>query len=187
MEQLLLPHLPDSHTLHIALYTNLQNAEFLHTQLLQGNTSFGYAFLDASVIISRTHLLSAAWRAINDQRAGRLKTRNVHSEIVFALSGNNNIAESFRRHGLTPATTSLLAIKVAPSDQHSSISTHLSENIQGDLLHFTDEKLAGLRDDARIKKIYRIPQAVGKDASGRESWRKEVEGGIVGSMVLKGS
>lgn len=91
MEQLLLPHLPDSHTLHIALYTNLQNAEFLHTQLLQGNTSFEYAFLDASVIISRTHLLSAAWRAINDQRAGRLKTRNVHSEIVFALSGNNNV------------------------------------------------------------------------------------------------
>lgn len=63
----------------------------------------------------------------------------------------------------------------------------MCENIQGELLDFTDESLAGLRDDGRIKKIYRIPQAVGKDDSGRESWKREVEGGIVGSMVLKGS
>jgi EKC/KEOPS complex subunit CGI121/TPRKB len=91
VEEVLLPHLPETHTIHMALYANVTNADFLHKQLLQGNTDFEYAFLDAQVLLSRTHILSACWRAINDQRAGRLKTRNVHSEIVFALSANNNV------------------------------------------------------------------------------------------------
>jgi len=36
----------------------------------------------------------------------------VHSEIVFSLSSNNNIATSFRTFGITDSTTSLIAIKV---------------------------------------------------------------------------
>ncbi|RAL60431.1 hypothetical protein DID88_000206 [Monilinia fructigena] len=55
---------PPSHTLHIALYRNLLNAPFLHQQLLSGNTDFEYAFIDASVILSKLHILAAAYRAI---------------------------------------------------------------------------------------------------------------------------
>lgn len=42
-------------------------------------------------IVSRLHLLAAAFRAVNDSIEGRLKTRNIHSEIVFCLSPNNNV------------------------------------------------------------------------------------------------
>lgn len=90
METISLPHLPD-HPLHVALFADVQNAPFLRKQLLDGNTDFQYAFLDASVLLSRTHVLSACWRAINDQLADRMKSHNVHSEIVFAMSPNNNV------------------------------------------------------------------------------------------------
>ena len=73
------------------MFENVQNAPFLRQQLLDGNTDFEYAFLDASVLVSRNHVLAACFRAINDQLNGRLKSRNVHSEIVFALSPNNNV------------------------------------------------------------------------------------------------
>ena len=42
-------------------------------------------------VLSTTHVLAAAFRAMNDYRNGRLKSHNVHSEIVVALSPNNNV------------------------------------------------------------------------------------------------
>ena len=45
-----LEHLPTDHTIHIALYRNIKNASFLHQQLLAGNTEFGYALIDASIV-----------------------------------------------------------------------------------------------------------------------------------------
>lgn len=94
METIQLPHLPE-HPLHVVLFQHVHNAPFLRQQLLDGNTDYQYAFLDASVLLSRPHVLSACWRAINDQLADRMKTHNVHSEIVFAMSPNNNVSRSF--------------------------------------------------------------------------------------------
>ena len=45
-----LAHLPEDLAVHIALYENVKNAAFLQQQLLQGNTAFEYAFIDASVV-----------------------------------------------------------------------------------------------------------------------------------------
>jgi len=42
-------------------------------------------------IISKIHALSATYRAVNDFLSSRLKSRNVHSEIVYSLSPNNNV------------------------------------------------------------------------------------------------
>ena len=90
MEIVQLPHL-QNHPLQIALFKNVKNASFLRQQLLEGNSEYGYAFLDASVLLSRHHVFAACFRAINDSVHGRLKSKNVHSEIVFALSPNNNV------------------------------------------------------------------------------------------------
>ena len=94
METITLPHLPDS-PIQACLFKNVQNAASLRQQLLEGNTDFEYAFLDASVLVSRSHVLAACFRAISDSQNGRLKSRNVHSEIVFSLSPNNNVSQCF--------------------------------------------------------------------------------------------
>ena len=91
METITLPHLPNS-PIQVCLFNDVQNSAFLRQQLLEGNADFEYAFLDASVLISTSHVLAACFRAISDSLNGRLKTRNVHSEIVFALSPNNNVS-----------------------------------------------------------------------------------------------
>ena len=95
MEAILLPHLPE-HPLRVCLFKDVKNASFLRKQLLEGNTEFEYAFLDATALISRNHILAACFRAINDQLNNRLKSRNVHSEIVFSLSPNNNVSGYFK-------------------------------------------------------------------------------------------
>ena len=50
LQTLHLAHLPPDLAVHVALYTDLQNASFLRDQLLQGNSDFEYAFVDASVV-----------------------------------------------------------------------------------------------------------------------------------------
>jgi hypothetical protein len=45
-----LEHLPQSHSVHIALYRDIKNATFLQEQLLAGNTDFEYALIDAGVV-----------------------------------------------------------------------------------------------------------------------------------------
>ncbi|KXS96444.1 hypothetical protein AC578_3227 [Pseudocercospora eumusae] len=182
METASLPHLP-RHPLHICLFTDVQNASFLREQLLAGNTDYEYAFLDASVLLSRSHVLSACFRAINDLIADRLKTKNVHSEIVFAMNPNNNIAESFRRFGIQDESKNIVAIKIG-SDS-STVERHLLDNIKGSPTSLTDDALASMHDQARIRKIYRL-EAPKKGATATPLG-SEAEAFIIGSMALKGS
>ncbi|KAK4903127.1 hypothetical protein LTR27_000055 [Elasticomyces elasticus] len=173
METILLPHL-GQYPLQVGLFLDVQNAQVLRQQLLDGNTDFEYAFLDAAVLLSRQHVLAACFRAINDMLQGRMKSKNVHSEIVFSLSPNNNISECFRRFGVGESTKDIVAIKV--DRDASRIQRQLQGHMHGEIVPFTDETLASLRDEARIRKAYKVDQA-----------GPEAEAFIVGSMALKGS
>lgn len=82
---------PADHQVHVALFRNVQNAAFLHEQLLARNSDFEYAFIDASVVISRTHILAAAFKALSAKLSDTLKTPNVHSELVTSLSPSKNV------------------------------------------------------------------------------------------------
>jgi hypothetical protein len=42
-------------------------------------------------VVSRLHALAAVYRAVNDLLGSKLRSRNVHSEIVFSFSPNNNV------------------------------------------------------------------------------------------------
>lgn len=186
METLTLPHFP-SNALLLGLFTQVSNASFLRQQLLEGNSAFEYAFLDASVLLSRSHILAAIFRSLTDAQANRLKSRNVHSEIVFDLSPNNNIAESFRRFGIQDSTRSVVAVKVLGAGEEArveEVEAHLRANVQGEVRELTDEALAKVRDEARIRKVYRVEQPK-KGETGVLS--KEAEAFVLGSMALKGS
>ena len=200
MEIILLPHLPD-HPLRMCLFKDVKNALFLRQQLLQGNTKFEYAFLDASALISRNHVLAACFRAINDQLSNRLKSRNVHSEIVFSLSVNNNvslqrlpflhvtslarfrsssssltvaqIAESFRRFGIQDYTTNVLAIKVG--GDADAIQSHLLQHVEGTPVEFSDETIASMHEVAKAKKTYKVDLSDLTQKFGSETGKREAE------------
>ncbi|KAI4104663.1 MAG: hypothetical protein LQ339_003741 [Xanthoria mediterranea] len=201
LQTLELEHLPEDFAVHIALYENVKNAAFLQQQLLQGNTAFEYAFIDASVIVSSTHLLAAIFRAANDKVNDRLKSKNVHSEVVFCLSMNNNIAESFRRFGVSPATTSLYAIKLSttPSVTASTVQQHLLDSIEGNPVPFSDVEIAKFTDIGKVRKAYKLSDTRKKPGGGSgkglenshscsgEAERSGLEGMVLGLMALRGA
>lgn len=62
LETIQLDHVPSTHTVHVGVFKDVANSEFLHQQLLSRNTDFEYAFIDASsvrVILSCSHTTTA--------------------------------------------------------------------------------------------------------------------------------
>ncbi|KAL7792085.1 kinase binding protein CGI-121 domain-containing protein [Trichoderma ceciliae] len=194
LETVVLEHVPSSHRVHLALFRNVRNAGFLHQQLLARNSDFEYAFIDASMIVSRIHLLSAVFKAVNNSVSGILKTPNVHSETVVSLSSSSNIADAYRRFGVSPSTTDLFVVKITfPSDSNpvpaspATISQHLRDNVQGDVVPATDDSIAAITDVRTVRKNYKLNGLAWLDAIKDELVkREEVERLVLGGMALRG-
>ncbi|KAL8987207.1 MAG: hypothetical protein Q9177_003562 [Variospora cf. flavescens] len=165
-------HLPEDLRVYLSLYDEVKNAGFLQQQLLQGNSAFEYAFIDASII-----------------------------------------AESFRRFGISPATTSLYAIKVSrtPSVNAATVQQHLSDSIEGKPLLFDESAIISFTDMGKVMKTYKLTDlgrskvgagrkgGAGKgkahedarlangDNGGEEAERKELETMVLGLMALRGA
>ena len=201
LQTLQLAHMPLELAVYVALYKDVENASHLKEQLLAGNTDFEYAFIDASMILSTKHVLAATFRAMNDYLCERLKSRNIHSEIVFCLSPNNNIGEAFRRYGVSDTTKSLVVVKVPtdPGITHDSIESHLSEVVKGTPLPFEDSSFNGISDLPKITKAYKLSQPSSSKGKSSQSvigssgglWapdeRHELEVSVIGLMALRGA
>jgi EKC/KEOPS complex subunit CGI121/TPRKB len=121
------------------------------------------------------------------------------------------IAESFRRFGITTSTTSLLIIKVStPSSPASAseVQAHLTSSIEGEQVPFEDSVLAKMTDVPRVKKIYKLNSSGGGGGGAKrngqvdggrmeglsingmgmrtEDERKELENLVLGAMALRG-
>ncbi|KAF2993721.1 hypothetical protein E8E14_001022 [Neopestalotiopsis sp. 37M] len=194
LETIPLEHIPSTHTVHVALFRNVANAEFLQSQLLGRNPDFEYAFIDATTVASRFHLLSAVYKAITIETSGSMRTPNVHSEIVCSLSSNNNISEAYRRFGIQPSTKDVVVVKVLISREDSpstltaeDVQKHLAEHVQGESVPFSDEELAKSTDWPKLRKYHKLNgvnyvEGI-KDA---EAKRKELEILVVSAMALRG-
>lgn len=95
LETLSLEHVPATHSAHVAFFKDVTNAAFLQAQLLARNADFEYAFIDATTIVSRHHLLAATYKALSILLDGKLRSPNVHAETVIALSASNNVSFAF--------------------------------------------------------------------------------------------
>ncbi|KAI4952666.1 hypothetical protein J4E91_003138 [Alternaria rosae] len=169
-----IPHY-EAFPVHVALFKDVKNASFLRRQLLEANPEFDYAFLDASMILSPHHLLSATFLALHAHLTNRAKTRTPHSELVFRLSPNNNIGESYKKFGITDATTALIAVKLPLSPSTSStneqgayekdegitnesVSKHLGSAVEGTSVGMGEngEELGEWCDVDKVRKVYKL-------------------------------
>ncbi|KAL2022113.1 hypothetical protein VTK56DRAFT_6157 [Thermocarpiscus australiensis] len=206
IESLDLEHIPPTYQVYAALFRGVTNTDFLHAQLLSRNSEFEYAFIDASSVVSRLHLLSAIYNALSTLLDGTLRTPNVHSEIVVSLSTNNNIADAYRRWGITPGKTKdLIVVKVLsppststttaqdesqprPQPQtRGAIWAHLAKHVNGTPTPLTDAELAQATDWPKVRKYYRlngVPALEGlRDEDER---RRQMERLVIMGMALRG-
>jgi EKC/KEOPS complex subunit CGI121/TPRKB len=105
----------------------------------------------------------------------RAKTRTPHSELVFRLSPNNNIGESYKKFGIADTTTTLIAVKLPLSPSTSSVgqqgsyekdesitnesvSKHLGSAVQGTSVEIGEagEVLGMSCDVDKVRKVYKL-------------------------------
>ncbi|KAL7912509.1 kinase binding protein CGI-121 domain-containing protein [Trichoderma velutinum] len=194
VETIELEHVPSSYRVYLALFRNVKNAAFLHQQLLARNADFEYAFIDASTIVSRIHLLSAIFKAVNNSVNEALRTPNVHSETVVSLSSSSNIADAYRRFGVSPSTTDLFVVKIVfPTDSNpvpasaDAISQHLTDNVEGDAVPAANDTIETITDVRAVRKSYKLNGLAWLESIKDELVkRKEIERLVLGGMALRG-
>jgi len=108
--------------MRVWLFTEVKNGGALKKALVEASRSndaaeqrrLDWAFLDASMITSLQHLVSAVCQALVSRSHGTLKTRTLHSEILWTLSPGSNIMEAIKTFGIGAQTSALLLVKLQP-------------------------------------------------------------------------
>lgn len=140
-----------SYTTNLALFTDVTNSSELRQLIIQGKIEA--ALLNASMIIDPFHVAIAGHKALQLFQQGKMKTKTLHSEIVFNLSPSTNINESFKKFGILDSTTSVLVVIVTQENANKKIS-EISKFINGEQVSIT--ALSTISDQEKIKKIYGI-------------------------------
>ncbi|KAL0949847.1 hypothetical protein HGRIS_009880 [Hohenbuehelia grisea] len=161
METVTYPELGSS--AHFALFTSLKNPGALRERIIKAATLEGkdgdkeraavnFGFIDARLITSRLHLQTAIYQALLAEAQKTLRTKTVHSEILWVLNPTNNITEALRRFGVSESTQSLVVVHVCQTGvSGESVSQQMSEIVAGDLQPM--DALAKVTDWPAVKKV----------------------------------
>lgn len=145
-----LPLIPSLNKLHVCLFTDVKNCSEIR-KLVVGGMPTEYAFLNAELVPSLFALQVAAQKALAASLDGTLRTKSLHTEIVYNISGCAHIAESLSRFGVNDSTTHLLIARIDATDEELD---HLSTLVEGNVALI--ERLSELTSTATVLKYYKI-------------------------------
>lgn len=154
-------------TVFISLLTDVPQSvlQTVKSKLIEGNKDYDFCFLNCNYIISREHLLSGIYKALNNWKTELAKAKTLNTEIIFNMSPVNNIMEALKRFGVdsTNEKDSVLCIKVTDEKtDFEQINHHLLSILEADSsqnVPLTDEYLYSVVDQAKFKKLYKLNDA----------------------------
>ncbi|KAH7101156.1 CGI-121-domain-containing protein [Auriculariales sp. MPI-PUGE-AT-0066] len=157
-------------TVHVALLDGVRDAKRLRSRLVaaaamqgaEGETereAINFAFIEAPLIASTLHLQTALLYALLAVAGDTLRTKTVHSEILWALNPTNNISEAIRRFGVSDGSTRLLALRVVDTSKETFAVTDAENAIRaavsGNLVPLS--RLEEFSDWTALRKYYKVP------------------------------
>ncbi|KAH9487233.1 EKC/KEOPS complex subunit [Psilocybe cubensis] len=195
METLQFPHFQSrSSRVHFALFRNVSNSSAIKSRIIEASTIEGdpgeiareavnFAFISARLITSRLHLETAIHQAILADSQNGLRTKTVHSEILYIMNPTHNITEAIRRFGVSNEDSDLILVRVDSPDLNSSdVEKKMREVVSGDLVAFSE--LEKVTDWASVKKYFKLNSDVAvKGAAGDPTREKTIVDNIVISFV----
>ena len=109
---------PFASVAHVVLVSGIRNAIEILEDVKRGAKKFDQmpmTLTDAKMICSKNQLLVSVHQALlrNARGTSGLKTKTIHSEILWNLSSTNNIAETFKTFGLSASTKDLILVHIA--------------------------------------------------------------------------
>lgn len=139
-----------THELSLFLFENVTNSSDLLQQLKTG--SLELAFIDPSLIASTLQLWAAANLALFAKQNGRLRTRNLHTELVYNLSPERNIRNAYKELGISETSTAMI---VATFNSDPSHLQKIQELVKGEDRDI-DQELRRFFDFQKASKVYQL-------------------------------
>ncbi|KAF9563355.1 CGI-121-domain-containing protein [Agrocybe pediades] len=198
MESLHYPQFDPEHShVHVALLRGVTNAAALKSRIIAASTTEGefgekereavnFAFIDARLITSKLHLETATFQAILAESQGGLRTRTVHSEILYNLNPTHNITEAIRRYGVSENNTDVLVVRIGSQDLVPSVvEERMKEVVSGNLVPLSE--LQDVTDWSSVKKYYKLNNdpAVKEASKDLKKERVIVDNIVVSSVAMK--
>ncbi|GAA5828688.1 hypothetical protein JCM5353_008502 [Sporobolomyces roseus] len=159
-------------TVHLALFNNVTNSSTLRQRLINASTLadddegerersiVDYAFIDASMITSRFHLMTAVTQALLAQANNSLKSKTLHSEVIWMLEPGSNISEALKHFGLSANTKHLLLVRIQQGGGETAedVEKGMRAIVEGELASL--DQLGRLPNDGTnfksLRKIYKL-------------------------------
>ncbi|KAJ7163256.1 kinase binding protein CGI-121-domain-containing protein [Mycena filopes] len=164
MESYQLPQFPPHLScVHAALYTDISDPDSLRKRLIAASTAEGtdgeheraalnFSFIEARLITSVNHLRTAIYQAVLAESQASLRTKTVHSEIIWALNPTNNISDAMRRYGVSDTTTALIVVRIGGSELSAdSVERDMDAVVNGTKVPLA--RLQEITDWPAVKKV----------------------------------
>ncbi|GAA6008938.1 hypothetical protein JCM11491_003840 [Sporobolomyces phaffii] len=159
-------------TVHAALFRRVENAAQLRQRLIAASTlpddqpgdderrAVDYAFIDAAMITSRLHVLTAVSQALLAQAHNALRSKTLHSEVISMLEPGTNISEALKHFGLSAKTKDLLLVRIQQqgSEPSEQIQDGMKSIVEGQLasLDLLGTLPEGGTNDKSLRKLYKL-------------------------------
>mmetsp|Transcript_13433 Transcript_13433/g.26781 ORF Transcript_13433/g.26781 Transcript_13433/m.26781 type:complete len:189 (+) Transcript_13433:158-724(+) len=146
------------HTLSVFLVPQLVNARELRQSLMSGTLEPEAALIDAGTLAHLLIVKAAAGLALQHHARGTLRTKTLHSELVYSLSGSKHIGSSLGTFGIKDDTACLLVAKFDASDEDMNALRNLVASNECILEEEEDINayIDTCRDEKAITKAYKI-------------------------------
>lgn len=138
-------------TLTVLLYKDVTNSAELVQLLQAAKLDPELALLNATLVPGTFPLVAAAHKGLLAAARGGLKTRTLHSELVYNYAASKHITESLRRCGIDDKTAYILAARF---DCSPAEVADIDRLVKGTRLAVSE--LPGRVDLDGIKKHYKI-------------------------------
>lgn len=154
------------HSLAVMLFKDVNNCGDIRQKVVSGTMQPEAAIINAALVPDLFAVHLSAHKALQASSRASLRTRSLHAELVFGISGSKHIAETLTRFGVNDSCRHLL---VARFDASPDQVEQLRQLIQGEERPLSD--LPSLTDRDLLHKYYKI--------GGEELKVGTVEDGIV--------
>ena len=140
--------------IHIStsLYEKVTNIAELKAKAREGEIRA--ALINPRMIVSQFQAMLAVNKAIQMKSFGKMITKNVHSEVIYCLSGSKNISDAFRKFGLSDNMTAVLVIEIHEAEK--SAMSDITAMVNGECI--TLDKLPDFTNEADVIKAYKVKE-----------------------------
>lgn len=180
---------------YAAKFKEVKNAEALRSRIVKAASLDGaegeaerdalnFAFVEAKLITSSLHLETAIYQALLSESQGSLRTKTIHSEIIWALNPTNNISEAIKLFGVSSRTTDLILVHAATSNA-CDVHQKMRNIVEGSLVPMST--IPDSTSWADVKKHYKLngEPALKEVAGDGDRERAVIDNIVVSTVAMK--